>query len=320
MVHTAKPPLLLRNVIDDVGKVLDLLERNAPYNPLGGWYRPGADEDTASSAMWFQKDWVHADLAVPGSELFQQHAAYHDAAREFCDAEVILPHSLYVNAMIGIDRAGPAHTDNPKFRGRERKNTPMWLLRTMLWSELFRRWEIVQATSIWWLNDVEEGGLLYWADGPDRPPHRHVGSMANTALLGDNHHMFHQVERIGPFDRGARLVTQRAALGPARDGSGDWTVVDRGQEVFRAPLEHYRVSVLWKADAYTTEDEWRESARDTLSFEDVARVFDEDLLRRGEALRFDLERLDDPVFQKALEAIYPEAKPLDARASIFDPA
>jgi hypothetical protein len=320
MVRTARAPLLLRDVIDDVGDVRQLLERNAPYTPLGGWYRPGADEDIATNAMWFQKDWVHADLAVAGSDLFQRSERYHQAAREFCNAEVILPHSLYVNMMVGIDRAGPAHTDNPKFRGRERKNTPMWLLRTMLWSGLFRRWEIVQATSIWWLNDVEEGGLLYWPDGPDKPPHRHVGAMANTALLGDNHHMFHQVERVGPFDLGTRLVTQRAKLAPASDGSGDWAVVDRGDEVFRAPLDRYRVSVLWKADVYKTEEERRVVADDTLSFEDVARVFDQDLASRGENLRVDLERLEHPAFQRALEAVYPEARPIGAEPSMFDPA
>lgn len=320
MVENASPPLLLRDVIEDVGAVVALLERNAPYTPLGGWYRPGVDENAATSPMWFQNDWVHADLAVEGSDLFVGHPRYHEAARRFCDAEVILPHSLYVNVMVGIERSGPAHTDNPKFRGRERKNTPMWLLRTMLWSALFRRWEIRQATAIWWLNDVEEGGLLYWADGPGRPPHRHVGAMANTALLGDNHHMFHQVERIGPFDRGTQLITQRAELAPVADGSGEWAVVDRGAEVFRAPLERYRVSVLWKADVHPSEEERRALADDMLTLEEVARVFDRDLARRGEKLRFDLERLDDPGFQQALAAVYPEAVPVDAAPSIYDAA
>ena len=319
MVYDASPPILIRDVIDDLDLVISLLERNAPYTPLGGWYRPGVEEDVASSPMWFQKDWVHADLAVAGSDLFQQNERYHEAARRFCEAEVILPHSLYVNMMVGLDRAGPAHTDNPKFRGRERKNTPMWLLRTMLWSELFSRWEIPQATAIWWLNDVEEGGLRYWADGPGKAPHRHVGGMANTALLGDNHHMFHQVERVGPLGVD-KLVTQRAELGPAADGSGDWAVVDRGAEVFRAPLDRYRVSVLWKADVYRTEAERRELAKDTLSFEDVARVFDEDLKQRGEKLRFDLERLEDSAFEESMRAVYPEAIPVGAAPSMYDAA
>jgi hypothetical protein len=320
MIHSSEPPMLLRDVIEEPAEVIALLERNAPYAPLGGWYRPGVDEDAATSAMWFQKDWVHADLAVEGSDLFQRNERYHEAARRFCNAGLILPHSLYVNLMVGIDACGPAHTDNPKFRGRERKNTPMWLLRTMLWSALFTRWEIIQATAIWWLNDVEEGGLLYWADGPNEPPRRHVGAMANTALLGDNHHMFHQVERVGPFDRGTRLVTPRARLAPAADARGSWAVTDRGVEVFRAPLERYRVSVLWKADVYENAEEHRAVAGDTLTLEDVARVLDRDLKARGEKLRFDLERLGDPAFQRALQAVYPEAIPVAAGRSIYDPA
>lgn len=49
------------------------------------------------------------------------------------------------------------------------------------------------------------------------PPHDHVGDMANTALVGDNHGMFHQVGPVGPFDQGTRLVTPRALLAPADD-------------------------------------------------------------------------------------------------------
>jgi len=94
MVEKASPPSLLRDVIDDVAEVVALLERNAPYTPLGGWYRPGVDEDAATSPMWSQNDWVHADLSVEGSDLFVPHPRYHESARRFCDAEVILPHSL----------------------------------------------------------------------------------------------------------------------------------------------------------------------------------------------------------------------------------
>jgi hypothetical protein len=319
-MRKAAPPLLLRDVIDDLGDVAALLERNAPYRPLGGWYRPGIDPDAASSPLWFQKDWVHADLAVPGSELFLRHERYLETARRYYGAEVIVPHSVYVNVMVAIDRCGPAHTDNPKFRGRERANTPMWLLRTMFWSGLFERWEIVQATAIWWLDDVEEGGLRYWADGPERPPRRHAREMANTALLGDNHRMFHQVEPVGPFEDAPRRVSPRAELAPARDGSGDWLVVDQGREVFRARLDRYRVSVLWKADVYPTAEERRRLQDDRLSLEDVAAVFARDLEARGERLRLDLARLEDPALKDALAAVYPEALPVGAGPSIYDPA
>lgn len=318
MIHYSDPPVLLRDVIPDVNEVIGILERNAPYTPLGGWYRPGVDDTAATSPLWFQNDWVHADFSVEGSDLFMWHEEVAATARRFYDAEVVVPRSLYVNLMAAIAESGPAHTDNPAFEGRNRTNTPMWLLRMMLWSGLFDRWAIVQATSIWWLNDVEGGGLRYWPDGPGKAPQRHIDRMANTALVGDNHGMFHQVEPVGPFEEGTRFVTGRAELAPAQDDSSDWVVTDRGEEVYRAPLDSYRVSVLWKADIYLNEEERRRLEADALSLEDVARIFGEDLAARGSDFRLDLESLDDPSQQKALAKIYPEARPIDAGPSVFD--
>ncbi len=320
MISYSAPPILLHDVIEDVGAVVRLLERNAPYTPLGGWYRPDADPEVPTSAMWFQNDWVHADLRVEGAELFLFHERVTQAAREFYDAEVIVPHSVYVNVMAAIEKSGPAHTDNPRFHGRDRSNTPMWLLRTMFWSGLFDRYAIVQATSIWWMNDVEGGGLLYWPNGPDAPPLEHIGQMANTALVGDNHGMFHQVGPVGPFDAGTRLVTQRAQLAPTQDGSGDWTVTDRGAVQYRAPLSHYRVSVLWKADVYRDVAEQRERMADTISIPDVVRAINSDLEERGVDVRLEIERIEDPGLAAAVGALYPEATPLGKQPSIFDAA
>jgi hypothetical protein len=267
--------------------------------------------------MWFQEDWVHDTFAAPGADLFLRHPAYLEAAKAFYDAEVVEPKSVYVNLMTSIADGGPAHTDNPRFHGRDRTNTPMWLLRAMLWSGLFDRFEIVQATAIWWMNDVEGGSLRYWPDGPDTPPAEHVGAMANTSLFGDNHGMFHQVGPIGPFDRGTPRVTPLAELAPAGDGTGDWAITDHGELELRAPLDSLRVSVLWKADVYPTAAERDERAANTLSMQDVADAFDDDLARQGSSLRFDLTRLDDPALREDLAGVYPEAIPVGALRSAF---
>jgi len=219
---------------------------------------------------------------------------------------------VYVNLMAAIDGGGPAHTDNPRFHGRDRTNTPMWLLRAMLWSGLFEEHEILQATAIWWMNDVDGGALLYWADGPDRPPHVHEGAMANTALLGDNHGMFHQVGPVGPFDGEPHLITAHAELAPVGDGSGEWAVSDQGALRYRAPFDAIRVSVLWKADVYRTEAERESRIRSALSLDDVADRFADDLSARGLDLRLDLTRLDDPDLRAAFALAYPEAVPVGA--------
>ena len=318
MIHYSEPPVLLRDVIEDGDAVDALLARNAPYTPLGGWYRPGVDPDTPTSPMWFQNDWVHADLRVEGSELFLFHERVTQAARDFYKAEIIVPHSVYVNVMAALERSGPAHTDNPRFQGRDRSNTPMWLLRTMLWSGLFDEHVIVQATSIWWRSDVEGGGLLYWPDGPDAPPREHVGAMANTALVGDNHGMFHQVGPVGPFDQGTRLVTPRAELAPSADHPGEWAVVDRGDVQYQAPLDSFRVSVLWKADVYANEEERQRQTATSLTLEQVAETFNADLHTKGIQTRLDPENLEDPAVIPAVSGAYPEAVPVGRKPSIFD--
>ena len=78
--------------------------------------------------------------------------------------------------------------------------------------------------------------------------------------------------------------------------------------------------MLWKADVYRDEPEQRRQTSEVLSIPDVARVFDRDLEARGLDPRFDLERLDDFGFAAAVQAVYPEAVPIDKAPSIFDPA
>jgi hypothetical protein len=168
------------------------------------------------------------------------------------------------------------------------------------------------------MNDVEGGGLFYWPDGPDQPPQQHVGAMANSALVGDNHGMFHQVAPVGPFDQGTRLVTSRAEFAPAADGVGEWAVSDRGAVQFQAPLAQYRVSVLWKADVYRDEAARQRESADKLSLPDVARSFDRDLEEKRTGVRFELDRLEDPGLIAALNAIYPEAVPVGKQPSIYD--
>ena len=315
----SKSPILLEALIKDLADVEQIFARAAPYTPLGGWFRPDRQGDEAVSPMWFQNDWVHSDFSVQGADLFFRNPRLIAAAQEFYEVEVVVPRTIYVNLMAAIAECGPAHTDNPTFRGRDRTNTPMMLLRSMLWSGLFKRWYVRQATSIWWMNEVEGGGLRYWPEGADRSPRRHHECMANTALVGDNHGMFHQVEPVGPFDEGTRRVPASAELGPVGDGSGDWSVTHEDEALFRAPFSTYRASVLWKADVYANEAERREVEADCLSLADVCRIFNEDLASRDAPLRLDLARVQDPSLPGELAAFYPEATPKAAGRSMFDP-
>ncbi len=316
VLQYADPPILLENVFPDIQKVHELLEAEAPYTPLGGWYNPGADPHKRNRPMWFQNDWVHDVFQAEGSELFLDNPTYIQAAKSFYDAEVIEPHSVYVNIMAAIEDGGPAHTDNPRFHGRERANTPMWILRAMLWSDLFDDYEIVQATAIWWLDDVEGGGLYFWPDGPNNPPRHHVGEMANTALIGDNHGMFHQVGPVGPFTRGTILVTPSAELSPS--DNGEWVVMDHNETMYRAPLHHYRVSVLWKANVFKNFEEKEERSANPLSMQDVIDIFNNDLEQRNAGIRLSPDNVESPEIVASLASIYEEPKPVNALRSVFE--
>jgi hypothetical protein len=168
------------------------------------------------------------------------------------------------------------------------------------------------------MNDVEGGALRYWPEGPDNPPKQHVNGIANTALVGDNHGMFHQVEPVGPFDQGTRYVGANAELQPANDGTQDWVVIDAGVECFRAPLAQFRASVLWKADIYATEEERKRVEHDTLSMAQVAQLFNDDLAKNNSQFRVDVNSLEDPAQLAELSSHYPEAIPMGACKSIFD--
>ena len=95
----------------------------------------------------------------------------------------------------------------------------------------------------------------------------------------------------------------------------EWVVTDQGEERFRGPLDAYRVSVLWKADVYATAAERDRSATDTLSMDDVADTFNDDLARRGSAVRFDPARAEDLSLKAEMATVYPEAVPVDALVS-----
>jgi hypothetical protein len=179
---------------------------------------------------------VHASTVVPGAELFLHHARVIEAAQQFYDAEVIVPHTVYVNLMGPTAAPGPAHTDN--------------------------------------------------------------------------HGMFHQVMPIGGAGDAPVLVTARAELAPA--SHGEWSVVDDGREVWRAPLESIRVSVLWKAHVYENESERERLAADTIGHNDVVRIFNDDLARRGERLRLDPAGIADPRLSDELRRVYPDATPVGA--------
>jgi hypothetical protein len=112
-------------------------------------------------------------------------------------------------------------------------------------------------------------------------------------------------------------VTPGAELAPVGAGTDDWAVIDEGELVCQAPLEVFRVSVLWKADVYKTAAERAERVASRLSMQQVADTFNDDLAQRGSPVRFDLARVDDLSLKDEFASAYPEASPVGALRSVL---
>jgi hypothetical protein len=222
-----------------------------------------------------------------------------------------------VNLNPPLPKVDPGHVDVPCFRGATRARLPIWLLQVMHKSELFHRWYVPTATAVAWFYSGEGGGFTYWSDGPDAPP-RSRPCVSNTALVGDNDHMFHAVEAVGGSDREVPMgLTLDATLRAVDDG---YVLEDRprgvdgkptGEVVTRATYarEQVRISVSWKALCFASEsDAGRyDAGDDALTDARILQTFVDDLHARG--ARFD-EPADlhaSPTFTALLTRTYRRA-------------
>ena len=112
------------------------------------------------------------------------------------------------------------------------------------------------------------------------------------------------------------LVTPSAQLLPTDDNT--WVVTDHEEKIYEAPLNTYRVSVLWKANVYTNIEEQKHKQANPLSIEDVITIFNADLEDHGHGLRLSKENIEDESTITAMAKIYPEPKPVHALPSVFE--
>jgi hypothetical protein len=94
--------------------------------------------------------------------------------------------------------------------------------------------------------------------------------------------------------------------------------MDRGEVQYRAPIEDYRVSVLWKADVYRNEEEQQRKVANPLSIPDVVSIFNREFEDKRIDLRIDVDAVEDLGIASAVGALYPEAVPREKRPSMYD--
>jgi len=263
--HGCLSPVLLDPVLDNPESIRDMAMRNGPYFMPARYLVSGASADSASDnsnreevevpdyliGPTWRGDWaVEGRPLVEGVDRVLEHQGFAEAARAIYGAEVVVPEQVYVNLSTPMPGQGFSHTDIPEFIGIDRTNAPGWLLQAMGTSRLFEDVRITIVTAVAWFYRGERGFFRYWPNGRDADSIRHE-NMWNTAAVGDNDYMHHQVERIGPA--GVRKP-DGLTINSLLDHDGErWIVQEDGQTLLDYADEDVRLSVSWKAKIYADE-------------------------------------------------------------------
>ncbi|MEW6269741.1 MAG: hypothetical protein AB1689_10650, partial [Thermodesulfobacteriota bacterium] len=299
---------------DDLGRLLAIVERRAPYPTYGeGRRQEGfgagipqrydalrnflagrAGEDPvwklASRTNYFRDTFAYEQPLFPEIAFFQQLPAFVDAARYVSGREVVRPAIVYLNVLVpGQELA--LHTDVPEFRGANRTREPEWLLVAMHHSGLFERWRRYIATGVSWYHDCAGGEFTYYPDGPDGAPRR-LAVRRNTAIVLDTDSVFHGIDPLALRDVELPRIEPGARL--HRDPDGCWSVRAGDEVRARYAWDELRLSISWKAWCFADEREARidDEHTDDLDLATILDTFVADLVARGRiAARPDEERL-----------------------------
>jgi hypothetical protein len=314
-----RAPIVIDQVLTDPSVVRELLIRGAPYwtvqryvknfsemAALSDAGKMGRQDRPMFIAPWFRGDWAYGERLVEGAEVFLGHEGFRTAAQEMFESAVIVPQIVYVNLNPPIAQVDPGHVDIPAFRGIDRARYPVWLLATMLKSGLFNRWYVPSATAVAWYYEGEGGGFTYWPGGPDQSPISRP-CISNSAVVGDNDHMFHRVEAVGPD---GRTLPKGLTLEGRLCWSGNaWEVVEQDDVRARYEFEDVRVSVSWKAQVFTDAEQHSlyQNHEDDLTIDGVVETLLEDLDAKGTSIERPKDPLHDRSFVEALNAAYRRA-------------
>ncbi len=304
-------PVKIGQAFANPNKVRAMVLRHAPYWPVMRYFANATEEAAQNGAKKigsplfskpmmvmpvFRGDWAYDEPKVDGAQELLYDEQLIAAAKQVFNAEVVVPHIVFVNLTTPMPSQGVGHVDIPAFRGIDRTQYPTWLLQMMGQSGLFEDVRVRIATSVAWLYHGENGGFSWWPDGPDGPRSVHDQNIDNTAIVGDNDFMFHRVEQVGADgEPTARNLTLESLLHPADESApdGDWAITDEGKELYRVPFEKVRVSISWKARVFSDSEEQRitEEHLDDIALDEVVDRFLEDLAKRGIAC----DRPPDPI-------------------------
>lgn len=296
-------PTRLEPAFADPDHVRDLIRRGSPYLTEEKVHKhPGVTH----TGGWFRNFWALGGKVVfDGADDVFHNPIYLDAARHLFGAAVVRPVAMMAN--LNLPMAGlPPHLDLPFFRGAMNREVPAWMLEPMGYSGLFQRWAVPVASAVAWFYDGEGGEFEFWPDGIDAPPRVERPPFRNEALMADNEYTYH---RVGPLGRPDRYVAAGSVPYDAElvHDVGGWEVRDGDRVLGRYDEREVRLSVLWKAYCFRTDDEADafDDRSDDLTPQLVQDIFLDDLRERGVEAR----PSDELAWKATLLAAYPPRAP-----------
>lgn len=318
-VTAPRPPVTIPRVFEDPTIVDRLIDAHQPYWPVqrymanraeyatlsGG--RAGADPGAAMPvAPVFRGDWAFNGEVAAGVDEVLHHPPFLDAAQQLFDAQLVRPHTVYVNLTWQLPfPQGRGHVDIPAFRGVDRTWVPVTFLTLMGLSGLFEAERVKVATAVAWFYRGADGGFEYWPDGAEAPSVVHEGSIHNSAVMGDNDFMWHRVRPTGRPEDG--MVTLDLDDELTRVDETTWAIRHEGAPVASFERDALRVSLSWKADVFDSEEDRQrhDEHLDDLSMDEVLERFRHDLATRGEDAEIPSDDpVRDPAFIERLQRVY----------------
>ena len=177
-------------------------------------------------------------------------------------------------------------------------------------SGLFEAWRTTIATAVSWFYGGPGGDFAYWPDGPEASAALESAPFDNVGVIADNEATFHGVTALGaPGTRMIDGLTRESRLVRGTDG---WDVRDEDGRI-QAHLsdDEVRLTVSWKADVFSNEDEAAlyDRGEDELTLATVIDLLNADLMERGFALPTPTDPLTDQEWISALAAVYEDPSP-----------
>jgi hypothetical protein len=309
-----REPVVLDEAVEDPGMVRHLIDAHQPYWPVQRYFANSAEYAALSGqaepsqmviAPVFRGNWATDGEPLNGVRPLLESERFTAAAQRLFDAEIVRPTTVYVNLTWQLPfPQGAGHTDVPAFRGFDRTTYPITFLTIMGLSGLFESERVKIATAVAWFYRGADGGFEYWPRGAAGASVCHEGSIDNTAIVADNDFMWHRVRPTGRVEDGMITLSRDAEL--VRRGAESWAITDEGEDKAIFPTERMRVSLSWKAIAFTDEADRRrfDDHTDDIDLDEVLRRFAADFANRGESLEIPSDPVADPDFVRALHTAY----------------